>query len=53
MALKTDEVRVHFNNSFWSGQLPKLESFLDKIVLSELEYPTVKYGLSPFYLTEE
>ena len=45
--------RVHFNNSFWSEQLPKPENFFDKIVLPELAYPRVKYGLSPFYLTEE
>lgn len=45
--------RVHFNNSFWSEQLPKLENFIDKIVLPELAYPRVKNGLSPFYLTEE
>ena len=45
--------RVHFNNSFWSEQLPKLENFFDNIVLPELAYPRVKYGLSPFYLTEE
>lgn len=42
--------RVHFKNSFWSEQLPKLENFFDKIVLPELAYPRVKYGLSPFIL---
>ena len=49
--------KVHFNNSFWSEQLPKLDNFFDKIVLPELAYPRVKYGLfyglSPFYRTEE
>lgn len=45
--------RVQLNNSFWSEQLPKLENFFNKNVLPELAYPRVKYGLSPFYLTEE
>ena len=38
---------VHFNNSFWSEQLPKLENFFDKIVLPELAYPVLEKSTKP------
>jgi len=44
--------RVYFDKVFWSDQLPKLERFFDTIVLPELAYPRVKYGLCPFNLSE-
>lgn len=45
--------RVYFNNLFWSEQRLKLENFFDKIVLFELVYLRVKYGLFFFYFIEE
>lgn len=45
--------RVYFNNFFWSEQLLKLENFFDKIVLFELVYLRIKYGLFFFYFSEE
>lgn len=44
--------RVYFDKVFWSDQLPKLERFFDTIVLPQLAYPRVKYGLCPFNLSE-
>ena len=44
--------RVYFDKQFWNEQLPKVESFFDNILLSELAYPRVKYGLFPFDLRD-
>ena len=38
-------LRVNFDAIFWKNVLPKLERFFDNIMLPELAYPRVKYGL--------
>lgn len=37
--------RVDFNEDFWNNNLPKLKKFFYNILLLELAYPRVKYGI--------
>lgn len=43
--------KVFFNQEFWSPVLAKLDLFYDSIVLPELAFPKVKYGLPRTVLT--
>ena len=43
--------KVFFNQEFWSPVLAKLELFYDSIVVPELAFPKVKYGLPRTVLT--
>ena len=45
--------RLYFDESFWNNVLPKLESFFNNIMLPELAYPRVKYGLCCLDLRHE
>ena len=40
--------RVKFSSTFWESVLPKLESFYQEHILSELAYPRIKDGFARF-----
>ena len=45
--------KVLFDQEFWSPVLAKLNLFFDSVILPELAFPKVKYGLPHVVLPSE